>query len=52
MMTFIVIAAAMGLAVAALLAVPLLSRRPVAPPSPLTALVVLVVLLGGAAGLY
>ena len=52
MITFIVIATAMGLAVAALLAVPLLSPRPVAPRSPLTALAVLVVLLGGAAGLY
>ncbi len=52
MITFIVIAAAMGLAVAALLAVPLLSPRPVAPRSPWTALAVLVVLLGGAGGLY
>ncbi len=52
MITFIAIAAAMVLAVAALLAVPLLSRRPVAPQSPRTALVVLVVLCGGAAGLY
>jgi cytochrome c-type biogenesis protein CcmH len=52
MMSFIVIATAMGLAVAALLAVPLLSPRPVAPRSPWTALAVLVVLLGGAAALY
>jgi cytochrome c-type biogenesis protein CcmH len=52
MITFIAIAAAMVLAVAALLAVPLLSLRPVAPQSPRTALVVLVVLLGGGAGLY
>jgi cytochrome c-type biogenesis protein CcmH len=52
MITFIVIAAAMGLAVAALLAVPLLSPRPVAPRSPRTALAVLVVLVGGAGALY
>jgi cytochrome c-type biogenesis protein CcmH len=52
MITFLVIATAMVLAVAALLAVPLLSRRPAAPQSPRTALAVLVVLLGGAAGLY
>jgi cytochrome c-type biogenesis protein CcmH len=52
MITFIAIATAMGLAVAALLAVPLLSRRPVTPQSPWTALAVLIVLLGGAAGLY
>jgi cytochrome c-type biogenesis protein CcmH len=52
MITFIAIATAMVLAVAALLAVPLLSRRPVAPQSPWTALAVLVVLLAGAAGLY
>ena len=52
MIAFIAIATAMGLAVAALLAVPLLSPRPVAPKSPRTALAVLVVLLGGAAGLY
>ncbi len=52
MITFIVIATAMGLAVAALLAVPLLSPRPVAPRSPWTALAVLVVLLGGAGALY
>jgi cytochrome c-type biogenesis protein CcmH len=52
MMTFIVIATAMGLAVAALLAVPLLSARPVAPRSPWTALAVGVVLLGGAGALY
>lgn len=52
MITFIVIAAAMVLAIAALLAVPLLSRRPVAPRSPMMALVVLVVLAAGAGGLY
>ncbi len=52
MTAFLIIAAAMVLAVAALLAVPLLSRRPAAPQSPRTALAVLLVLLGGAAGLY
>src|ERR1700744_5839612 len=52
MITFIVIATAMGLAVTALLAVPLLSPRPAAPRSPWTALAVLVVLLGGAGALY
>jgi cytochrome c-type biogenesis protein CcmH len=52
MTIFILIAAAMVLAIAALLAVPLLSRRPVAPQSPLMALIVLVVLAAGAGGLY
>jgi cytochrome c-type biogenesis protein CcmH len=52
MITFIAIAAAMGLAVSALIWVPLLSRRPVAPQSPWTALIVLIVLCGGATGLY
>ncbi|MEJ0008928.1 MAG: hypothetical protein WDM77_21830 [Steroidobacteraceae bacterium] len=52
MITFMVIAAAMGLAVTGLLAVPLLSPRPLAPRSPWAALAVLVVLLGGAGGLY
>ncbi|HEY6454336.1 MAG TPA: hypothetical protein VIY90_03535 [Steroidobacteraceae bacterium] len=52
MITFIVIAAAMVLAIAALLAVPLLSRRPPTPRSPLMALAVLIVLAAGASGLY
>ncbi len=52
MITFIVIAAAMVLAIAALLAVPLLSRRPPTPQSPLMALAVLIVLAAGASGLY
>ncbi len=52
MITFIAIAAAMVLALAALLAVPLLSRRPVTPQLPWSALAVVVVLLGGGAGLY
>ena len=52
MITFIVIAAAMVLAVSALIAVPLLSRRGAAPQSPWTALAVLAVLLVGAGGLY
>jgi cytochrome c-type biogenesis protein CcmH len=42
----------MVLALAALLAVPLLSRRPPTPQSPKTALVVLIVLAAGACGLY
>ncbi len=52
MITFIAIAAAMGLALSALMSIPLLSPRPVAPASPWTALAVLVVLLGGAGALY
>ena len=52
MITFIVIATAMVLAVVALICVPLLSRRPAAPRSPWSALVVLVVMLVGGAGLY
>jgi cytochrome c-type biogenesis protein CcmH len=52
MITFIVIAAAMVLAVTAVIAVPLLSRGPTAPQSPWTALAVLAVLLVGAAALY
>ena len=52
MTSFIVIAAAMVLAIAALLAVPLLSRRPPSPRAPRMALVVLIVLATGAAGLY
>jgi cytochrome c-type biogenesis protein CcmH len=52
MITFIVIAVAMVLAIAALLAVPLLSRRPPTPQSPKTALAVLIVLAAGASGLY
>jgi cytochrome c-type biogenesis protein CcmH len=52
MITFIVIAAAMVLALAALICIPLLSRRRPAPQSSWTALAVLVVLLGGAGGLY
>ncbi|HEY1899792.1 MAG TPA: hypothetical protein VGG49_08370 [Steroidobacteraceae bacterium] len=52
MITFIVIAAAMVLAVSALIWMPLLSRRRAAPPSPWTAMAVLGVLLVGAAGLY
>jgi cytochrome c-type biogenesis protein CcmH len=52
MTTFILIAAAMVLAVAALVALPLLSGRGVAPRAPWAALAVLVVLLGGAGGLY
>lgn len=52
MITFIVIAAAMVLAVSAAIALPLLSRRAAAPQSPWTAMIVLVVLVGGAAGLY
>jgi cytochrome c-type biogenesis protein CcmH len=52
MITFIVIAAVMVLAIAALLAVPLLSRRPPTPQSPRMALAVLIVLAAGAAGLY
>jgi cytochrome c-type biogenesis protein CcmH len=50
--TFIVIAAAMVLAVSALIAVPLLSRRGASPQSPWTAMAVLAVLLLGASGLY
>jgi cytochrome c-type biogenesis protein CcmH len=52
MITFIVIAAAMALAVSAVIAVPLLSRRRATPRSPWTAMAVLVVLLLGASGLY
>jgi cytochrome c-type biogenesis protein CcmH len=52
MITFIVIAAAMVLVIAALLAVPLLSRRPPTPQSPKMALAVLIVLAAGASGLY
>ena len=52
MITFIVIAAAMALAVSAVIAVPLLSRRRATPQSPWTAMAVLVVLLLGASGLY
>jgi cytochrome c-type biogenesis protein CcmH len=52
MITFIIIAAAMALAVSAVIAVPLLSRRRAAPQSPWTAMSVLVVLLLGASGLY
>ncbi len=52
MITFIIIAAVMVLAVSAVIAVPLLSRRRAAPQSPWTALAVLAVLLLGAAGLY
>jgi cytochrome c-type biogenesis protein CcmH len=52
MTIFIVIAFAMVLALAALLAVPLLSRRPPTPRSPKTALAVLIVLTAGASGLY
>jgi cytochrome c-type biogenesis protein CcmH len=52
MITFIVIATAMVLAAAALIAVPLLSRRPALPQSPWTAMAVLAVLLAGGAALY
>src|SRR5580658_2703595 len=52
MITFIVIAAAMVLALAALICLPLLSKRQPAPQSPWTAMGVLVVLLAGAGGLY
>ncbi len=52
MITFIVIAAVMVLAIAALLAVPLLSGRPPTPRSPKMALAVLIVLAAGASGLY
>ena len=52
MITFILIAAAMVLGLAALLAVPLLSRRPAAPQAPKTALAVLIVLIAGASGFY
>jgi cytochrome c-type biogenesis protein CcmH len=52
MTAFILIAAAMVLAVTALIALPLLSPRRVAPRSPWTALAVLLVLLAGAGGLY
>ena len=52
MMTFIVIATAMVLAAAALVAVPLLSRRGPIPQSPWTAMAVLAVLLAGGAALY
>jgi cytochrome c-type biogenesis protein CcmH len=52
MITFMVIAAAMALALAALIALPLLSRRRAGPQSPWTAMAVLVVLLAGAGGLY
>jgi cytochrome c-type biogenesis protein CcmH len=52
MTTFILIAAAMALAVTALIALPLLSRRRLAPRSGWTALAVLLVLLAGAGGLY
>ena len=52
MTTFLLIAAAMVLAVTALVAWPLLSRRRLAPRSLWTALAVLLVLLAGAGGLY
>jgi cytochrome c-type biogenesis protein CcmH len=52
MTTFILIAAAMVLAVTALIARPLLSSRRLAPRSPWTALAVLLVLLAGAGALY
>jgi cytochrome c-type biogenesis protein CcmH len=52
MMTFILIAAAMALAVAVLVGIPLLSRRGGAPRSAWTAVAVLVVVSAGAAGLY
>jgi cytochrome c-type biogenesis protein CcmH len=52
MITFIVIAAAMALAASAVIAVPLLSRRPATPQSPWTAMAVLGVLLLGASALY
>jgi cytochrome c-type biogenesis protein CcmH len=52
MITFIIIAAAMVLAVTALMAVPLLSRHRATPQSPWTAMAVLAVLLLGASGLY
>ena len=52
MITFIVIAAAMALAVSAVIAVPLLSRRRAAPQSPWMAMAVLAVLLLGASALY
>lgn len=52
MITFIIIAAAMVLALSAVIAVPLLSRRRATPQSPWTALAVLAVLLLGASALY
>jgi len=52
MITFIVIATVMVLAMAALICLPLLSRRRAAPQSPLTAMAVLIVLLLGAGALY
>jgi cytochrome c-type biogenesis protein CcmH len=52
MTTFILIAAAMVLAVSALIARPLLSPRRLAPRAPWAALAVLLVLLAGAGGLY
>jgi cytochrome c-type biogenesis protein CcmH len=52
MSVFILIAAAMALAVAALIGIPLLSRRAASPQATWTALSVLVVLLAGAAALY
>ena len=52
MITFIVIAAVMVLALSAVIAVPLLSRRRATPPSPWTALAVLAVLLLGTSALY
>ena len=52
MITFIVIAAAMALAVGAVIAVPLLSPRADTPQSPWTAMAVLVVLLLGTSALY
>src|ERR1700728_3504605 len=52
MTIFILIAAAMALAVTALIARPLLSSRGLAPRSPWTALAVLLVLLAGKGGLY
>jgi cytochrome c-type biogenesis protein CcmH len=52
MTTFILIAVAMVLALAALIARPLLSGRPLTPRSPWAALAVLLVLLAGAGGLY
>ncbi|HTY92452.1 MAG TPA: hypothetical protein VMC02_01090 [Steroidobacteraceae bacterium] len=52
MITFMVLAAAMVLAVSGLIALPLLSRGRAAPPSPWTAAAVLAGLLAGTAGLY
>ncbi len=52
MTIFVLIAAAMVLAVSALIARPLLAGRGLAPRSPWTALVVVLVLLGGGGALY